>query len=132
MKYLIDTHTFIWAMGNTENLSKKALAILSDTENEIYISMMSFWEMSIKINKNKLSLGEPLHEIMGKYLKEADIRILDLKTNHILINSTLPELDGHKDPFDRMLVSQAISENMPIISKESKKFSNYVGLDVIW
>lgn len=113
-KYLLDTHILIWANQDREKLSQNLINILSDNRHEFFISMASIWEMQLKIQNKKLdivpSLGCVLHEIELKNL----YTILPIKKEHIQNLEYLPF--HHKDPFDRMLVSQAIIEGLTILT----------------
>ena len=113
MKYLIDTHTFLWFVSGSSSLSSKAQNIISSEQNEIYLSTASLWEISIKSALGKL-------DIVGDYTQVIDdvvnnnIKILQIDFSHTLVQNCLPFY--HKDPFDRLLVSQAIVENMKFVS----------------
>lgn len=113
-KYLLDTHILIWANQDRTKLSQNLINILSDNRHEFFISIASIWEMQVKIQTKKLhivpSLDCVLHEIELKNL----YTILPIKKEHIQNLKHLPF--HHKDPFDRMLVSQAILENLTILT----------------
>ncbi len=121
MSYLIDTQIFIWALENNPRLSKKAIDLLENNSNSIYISIVSLWEIAIKTNIGKLELSQPLEEIIRR-LPEAEISIFTIQTEHVLGLNNLPFY--HRDPFDRILIAQAIAENMEIISSD-EIFSHY-------
>jgi PIN domain nuclease of toxin-antitoxin system len=132
MKYLLDTHTFLWSIYKTEELTKRTIGILKNEDNEIYVSTISLWEISIKVRLKKLELHgihiKDLPDIIGKM----DYEIIDMQTDDAIQYSLLKE-NTHNDPFDRMLIQQSINRNMTIISKdkEFKKFVPY-GLKLIW
>ncbi|MDK3156665.1 type II toxin-antitoxin system VapC family toxin [Kamptonema cortianum] len=117
MKYLLDTHTFLWFVQEPSLLSKKALETMTNTENIIYWSAASFWELTVKISLGKIKM----HDEWQASLKEEKRinRILDLPitSEHCEPNLTLPW--HHRDPFDRLLINQAITENFTIITKDS-------------
>ena len=115
MKYIIDTHTFLWFNEVNSEITSKAKAIIENLENEIYISVTSLWEISIKVNLGILIIKNEFESILDD-LNEEGINILPINFSHICINNKLPFY--HKDPFDRMIISQAISENISIISKD--------------
>lgn len=117
MKLLLDTHTFIWWNSTPERLSKQALALLEDEANEPVISVVNIWEIQIKNAAGKLDLNMSLESIVKTY-SENGIEILPVYASHILRLNDLP--DHHHDPFDRILIAQAIVENMTIISKDPK------------
>jgi len=127
MNYLADTHTLIWYLEGNPKLSEKAENTIKDDNNNVYVSVVSFWEMAIKSSVGKLKLPESLHSIIQK-TKNFDIDILQLHTDYILKIETLPF--HHKDPFDRMIITTAITEQLPIISID-EKFDKYK-VERIW
>ena len=124
MKYLLDTHILLWAIMSPVNLSKKVQNILVDAENTIFISSLSLWEISLKYSLGKLQLRNLLP---GDFIKLAekigftfiDLSIEDAGSFYLLAG------EYHKDPFDRMLIWQAIKNNFVFISddKEVKKYT---------
>lgn len=133
MKFLIDTHVFIWFMMEPEKLSKKVLKQLMDEDNEIFISSMSFWEIAIKCQSGKLSLGRihPLH--LPHIAEDYDFDILNPQLYDYVSISQIPLKENHHDPFDRMLIQQAIRNDLILISKD-EKFQQYEenGLQLMW
>jgi PIN domain nuclease of toxin-antitoxin system len=127
MRYLIDTHIFLWFVSGSGSLSSKAQNIISSEQNEIYLSIASLWEISIKSSLGKL-------DIIGDYAQVIDdvvnnnIQILRIDFSHTLIQNRLPF--HHRDPFDRLLVSQAIVENMGFISCD-EIFDSYLKNETI-
>ena len=117
MKFLVDTHAFIWFTEGSTELSTTSRVILEDITNDCYVSIASLWEMSIKVGLGKLTLK------VGDYAKVIDLvnengfQILGIDFSHTLENTKLPL--HHRDPFDRIIISQAIVENMDIISKDA-------------
>jgi PIN domain nuclease of toxin-antitoxin system len=106
MNIILDTHTLIWLMEGNPKLSKNAFNKIENINNNIYISIASLWEMSIKIQINKLSLNIPLTQLKS-HLKQKSIDILPIVFEDILVNSTLE--NHHNDPFDRIIISQSIN-----------------------
>jgi PIN domain nuclease of toxin-antitoxin system len=98
--YLLDTHTFIWATLETSKLSKTVKEIISDRNNEIFVSTVTFWEITLE----KVNIKD-----FPKYAKEMGFIIIDLKEAETITFHELPLKGDHKDPFDRMLVWQAIT-----------------------
>lgn len=117
MKLLLDTHSFIWWNSAPEFLSKQALALLEDEANEPVISAVNIWEIQIKNAAGKMDLTVPLENIVKTY-SENGIEILPVYASHILQLNSLA--DHHRDPFDRILVAQALVKDMTIISKDAK------------
>lgn len=122
MKLLLDTHTFIWWASEPGNLSKKSLAALENEKNDIILSVVSVWEMQIKIQLGKLKLNHPLGDLILKQQNSNDIQILPVSLEHVLALENLPAF--HRDPFDRLLIIQAIQEKFLLVSKD-KIFQQY-------
>ena len=112
---LIDTHTLIWFMFDDSQLSETALSKIK-TEDNVYVSVASLWEIAIKQSLGKLNISNSIQDITDK-CKEADILILPLEPKHLDHIKELPDI--HKDPFDRLIVSQAATEGMTLITKDS-------------
>jgi PIN domain nuclease of toxin-antitoxin system len=119
MKCLLDTCTFLWIVGgHEEKLNDEIIEIFEDKQNDIFFSLVSAWEISIKTSIGKLKLGRPVDEFLAYQIAETGILILPISLDHVLWVADLPF--HHKDPFDRLLISQAIVENMVIISSDSQ------------
>jgi PIN domain nuclease of toxin-antitoxin system len=127
MKYLLDTHTIIWIFNGDYQLSQAAQKIIGDKENDLFASIASLWEIAIKNSLNKLKLEVPLKTFIEQ-IRSNDIGILPIDDEAILTLSQLPF--HHKDPFDRLIIAQAISNGFSIISKD-KNFGNYP-INLIW
>ncbi len=116
MRVLVDTQSIIWFSLNNPRLSKTARETLEDGENECYVSMASFWKMSIKINLGKMEMdGLTLVEFMD-IVQEHNFITLRIERDHVIVNGQLPL--HHRDPFDRIIIAQAITEAMPIVSND--------------
>jgi len=115
MRYLLDSHTFLWYISGSSKLSSKAQNIIDDIQNELMMSIASLWEISVKYSLGKLKINGSYDSIAND-LAENKIEILPIAFIHTKIQASLPF--HHKDPFDRIIVSQALSENMDIISKD--------------
>ena len=133
MKYLIDTHVFIWSLLEPKKISNKVFDILEDTENEVFISPISFWEMAIKHRANKLDLKgiNPLH--LPHIAEQYDFTVLNPEPYDYVSIGTVPLKENHRDPFDRMLIQQAIRNNLVLLSAD-EKFQQYEenGLQLLW
>ena len=127
MNLLLDTHTFIWFSEGNKSVPKKAKGLIENINNNSFISMASLWEMSIKIGLNKLQLKIPFENLYDVIIENGFI-ILPISFNHLVIQNKLDYY--HRDPFDRLLISQSISENMPLVSKE-EVFDKY-SIKRIW
>ncbi len=125
--YLLDTHTLLWFLNGDDTLSKPAKDILKNIENTIVVSIASLWEIGIKMSIGKLKLAYSLEEIVEN-LQLQNIQILPIQPFHILKMTTLPF--HHRHPFDRIIIAQAITEKMKLISKDDI-FKEYK-CDLIW
>lgn len=114
MRILLDTHTFLWTAVGSSQLSDRAKNLFLDTQNELYLSMASVWEMAIKSSLGKLTFHKPIESYILDILQENAIQLLNIDFRHVMRVSSLPF--HHGDPFDRLLVSQAIEEKIPILS----------------
>ena len=122
MNVLLDSHAVIWFSQNSPKLSTQAITIFEDPGNTLYCSLVSVWEMQIKVQLGKLKLDMNLSDMINDQMQTNDIIILPITLSHIW---TLDSLDHHhKDPFDRLLIAQAIAENLTILSVDSM-FDNY-------
>ncbi len=132
MTYLIDTHILLWLLFSPKTLSKKVLAIVENPHNNLLVSQLSFWEVSLKYGLGKLKLIGYLPEDLIKATKEMNVTILEFDNVHLLKFHHLRQTI-HKDPFDRLLIWQALSLDIPIITKD-KSFNLYKpdGLKVIY
>lgn len=117
MRFLIDTHIFIWFSQNSGQLSRSATALLKAPGNGIFLSMVSIWEMQIKLDIQKLTLPLPLSDLLALQQQTNNIQILPIEARHIYELSSLPM--HHRDPFDRLLLAQSLAEAMPILSADA-------------
>jgi len=127
MNLLLDTHTFIWFSEGNKSLPKQAKELIEDINNISFVSMASLWEMSIKISLNKLQIKIPFENLYDVIIDNG-FMILPISFNHLVTQNNLDFY--HRDPFDRLLISQSLSEDMPLISKE-EVFDNY-SIKRIW
>ena len=118
MIYLLDTHTFIWSILKTSCLSKNVHSIVANANNRIYVSAVSFWEISLKTSIKKFSFENIDIKNFPEYARDMDFNIMDIRENEAITFNELPLKEKHKDPFDRMLIWQAITKNMALISKD--------------
>ncbi len=128
MKLLIDTHVFIWLNEESSQLSNKVKELYLSREHEVYLSIASAWEMQIKAQLGKLDLAMPIEALVSKNSQENDIYLLPIDLSHIAQLEKLPP--HHKDPFDRMIIAQAMVEEFTIISIDGV-FADYT-VPVIW
>ncbi|CAN5577731.1 type II toxin-antitoxin system VapC family toxin [soil metagenome] len=123
MRVLLDTHIFLWIFTEPQRFSKKARAFVEDVvNNEFYLSDVSAWETSIKYGLGKLRLPESPETFFASRVRRADYRRLRIDLDHVTKVHSLPQI--HRDPFDRLLISQAAIESMTILS-EDPVFKDY-------
>ena len=122
MRFLIDTHIFIWYIQNSDRLPRSVAVQINDGKNDVLLSIASVWEMAIKQSTGKLNLGDAYARFIREQLKINNMALLPVNLEHLEIITTLPF--HHRDPFDRLLIAQAIAEDIAIASADSS-FSLY-------
>ena len=127
MNVLLDTHALIWFAEGSEQMSSKALSEIADPKNKKFISIISLWEIVIKSSSNKLEFNYSLAEV-NYFLSLNNIKTLGINTDNLEVLTNLAFY--HKDPFDRIIIAQAISENLTIVSAD-RHFSAYP-VSVLW
>lgn len=127
MKYLLDTHALIWFSENDPKLPQKVKELLNNHYDEFYISIATIWEMSIKIKKGTLIINRNFDEVINLIFLNG-FKFLPISYQHTIELLKLPF--HHKDPFDRMLITQTIYEDMIILSKET--LFDFYGVKRYW
>jgi PIN domain nuclease of toxin-antitoxin system len=117
MRFLLDTHTFLWFIEDNPRLSTKAKTLL-ESEVSLFISVACLWEIAIKISISRLTLTQPFATFIPDQLAKSAFEVLPITVEHLALVTALPLY--HRDPFDRLLVAQAIVEQMPIVSTDNK------------
>ena len=132
MNYLLDTHTFLWASFSPAKLSAKAAKVIRAADHRIYLSTVSFWEVSLKYGLGKIELENCTPEGLPNLATQMGFEIIQPTAQESASSYQLPKTH-HKDPFDRMIVWQAIRQSMVLISKDSKlpEYERF-GLKVFW
>ncbi|WP_374687581.1 type II toxin-antitoxin system VapC family toxin [Promineifilum sp.] len=128
MKLLFDTHTFLWGDGEPERLSSTVLSLCQDPANVLLLSVASAWEMQIKAQLGKLKLKQPLARLVRDQQRANDLRVLPIVLKHVIALQKLP--DYYRDPFDRLLVAQAMIEKAVLLTRDTH-ISQY-GIEVAW
>ena len=128
MTYLLDTGVWLWSLWEPERIARKAREVMEDLSQEVFLSAVTAWEIAIKSAAGKLKLPEPPVSYVPRRMADQGLRPLAISHPHALAVHGLPV--HHRDPFDRLLVAQAIAENVPIISSDST-FDAY-GVNPIW
>lgn len=127
MRLLLDTHTFLWFYNGSERLSFSAESLITDPGNECFVSIASIWEMGIKISIGKLELRVDFAGL-ATFMETNRIVLLPISFGHIEKLQQLPFY--HRDPFDRLLIAQALDEELTLISKDAV-FDQYPA-SIIW
>jgi PIN domain nuclease of toxin-antitoxin system len=127
MRALLDTHAFLWGIGGDRRMSRHAREIFIGP-SDLSMSIASIWEILIKVQVGKLKLPPPAGSYIISRLSENRIETLSINLDHLLAFEDLPM--HHRDPFDRMLIAQAVEENLPVVTAD-RHFSRYP-VEVIW
>src|SRR5262245_24999504 len=128
MKLLLDTHTLLWFVWNDPQLSATARRVIEDPANQKLVSMASCWEIAIKVSIGKLNLGEPSRSFLRREIASNHFDSLPISFEHATEVETLPF--HHRDPFDRLLIAQALLETLSIVSADTA-FDPY-GVTRLW
>ena len=131
MAYLLDTHIVLWALDEEFRLSNSAREVISNLDSECYTSVISFFEMAIKKKTGKLELAKTITEYIVE-TQRIGIKLLSITPSHLDDYQTLPLHSDHRDPFDRIIIATACTENLIIITADEKfrKYSELV--DILW
>jgi PIN domain nuclease of toxin-antitoxin system len=128
VRILLDTHVFLWWNEASPELSKRAYALLSDPRNTLLLSVVSAWELVLKMQTGKLKLPEPASVYVPTRIAHYGIESLEVTLQHVLRCDSLPLY--HRDPFDRLLIAQSLVEEVPILTADPliRKYS----VEVLW
>lgn len=125
---LLDTHTFLWWIDDAPELSAAARGAIADADNDCFLSMASCWEMSMKSSLGKLKLAKPIGRFVSEQLSANSFSLLNIEMRHTAKLEKMPF--HHRDPFDRLLIAQAITEKMTLVTMD-KEFKKY-GAKLLW
>lgn len=128
MKLLLDTHVFLWWVSDAPELSETVRAAISDPANACYLSLASCWEMAIKSSIGKLKLKKPVERFVSEQMQQNGFLLLNIELRHVAKVEALPF--HHRDPFDRLLITQAKNERMTLVTADSA-LSTY-GIRCLW
>lgn len=128
MRLLADTRVLLWAVASPEKLGARARQALSAADNDVWLSTVSLWEIGIKVSVGRLDLDPDWPEVIEEGRKQLRARWLTLQPRHCRGIADLPW--HHRDPFDRMLVAQAMSDGMTLLSRD--RILRRYGVDVLW
>ena len=128
MRLLLDTHTFLWLVTDNPKLSAQAKAIFLDPGNELLVSAVAGFEVAVKYSLGKLDLAEPPRDFMKNRLRNNALDEFPVHLRHTYRLSHLPS--HHRDPFDRLLVAQALEEDIPLLSSDTAL--DAYGVERVW
>ena len=128
MKLLLDTHAFLWLLGNPSRLSKRALESCQDSNNPLMLSVVSVWEIQIKRDLGKLELEIPIREAIRQQQAENGLGVLPVELHHVMSLRGLSR--HHGDPSDRLLIAQARTEGLQFVTSDSQ-IEKY-GIPICW
>jgi PIN domain nuclease of toxin-antitoxin system len=133
MRLLLDTHTVLWAIGKSDELSGRVIQEIKNVHNEILVSAVSLWEIALKYSIGKLAIDPFDIKKIPEYCEEMGFELIPLEPIDALNSLSLPQKSIHKDPFDRMLIYQCIKNKYVFVSKDTKiKIYGEDGLKYIW
>jgi PIN domain nuclease of toxin-antitoxin system len=118
VRFLLDTHVWLWSLSEVHRLSASARSLLEDAGNRPVVSIASFWEVAIKSSLGKLALPLPAAEYLPRMREESGVDVLGVELPHVIEVARLEW--RHRDPFDRMLVAQARVEQLPVMTADAK------------
>ena len=127
MKWIVDTHAFLWFVAGQDRLGPDALKIMAANDSELYLSAGSVWEMAIKVSLGRLQLQDPFETFLTERMEEG-VRWLPVELKHLFSVASLPF--HHRDPFDRLIIAQALCEELPILTRDPI-FKAY-GVHTVW
>ena len=128
MRLVLDTHSLLWFIMGNDRLSRKARTTIEDLDNQVLVSVGSLWEIAIKVNIGKLTFLRSYEEFFPVELQKNEIEVLPIRHKDLAVLANLPL--HHRDPFDRLIIAQAISEDIAIVTKDSA-FQGYA-VQIIW
>jgi len=128
MRLLLDTHAFLWFVEGSARLSETAKDHIEDDRHDLFLSIASLWEMAVKISLGKLDVPRPFAEFMQSHLALSSIGLFEVSPHHAYAIADLPF--HHRDPFDRLLAVQCLSDGFTLVSADGV-FEEY-GVQRVW
>jgi PIN domain nuclease of toxin-antitoxin system len=125
---LIDTHTMLWFFWDDRQLSARAKSLIEDADNRKLVSIASCWEIAIKVGLGKLDLGEPSRSFLPREIARNNFEMLPISLSHATMVEGLAL--HHHDPFDRLLIAQAMTEDIPLVSSDG--IFDFYGISRLW
>jgi PIN domain nuclease of toxin-antitoxin system len=117
MRLLLDTHLIVWWQGMPDKLPMLARGLIENSDEPVYVSCASLWELAIKVGQGKVHIDLPR---FCEHIQADGFSWLGIDNSHLLAVAELPQFDDHKDPFDRLLVAQSLSEPLILLTADSK------------
>ena len=128
MSYLLDTHTFLWMAGDPLSLSEKVREIVEENTNHLYLSAASAWEIAILQQLKRLELPDAPQRFIPEAMQKLNVMLIPIGFTTTISAATLPSI--HCDPFDRLIIAEALKEKMTVLTKD-ERFAAY-GVHVLW
>lgn len=128
MKVLVDTHAWLWWTADVDKLGPAARAALEDPATTILVSMATSWEIAILVELKRIELDEPIEAYMAREITKAGIEVLPIAPHHLGQLVRLPR--HHRDPFDRLLIAQALAEGVPLVTVDRQ--APAYGVQILW
>ena len=128
MRFIVDTHAWLWAQSEPERLPSSVLEVLEDPANDVFVSAASAWEIAVKYQRGRLPLPEPPMTYVPMRMVDSGCKPLSIEHAHALQAGQLPM--HHRDPFDRVLIAQSQILDMPVVTRDPA-FSLY-DVDLVW
>ena len=128
MKLLLDTHAFLWIVSDDARLSQAARNAFSSPQNEVLLSVASIWEIVVKATRGKLPFPQPAAPYLREQTRQTRIEVLPILVSHVFRLESLPM--RHRDPFDRILVAQALEERIPLVTRD--RILDAYGVKTLW
>ena len=128
MRFLVDTHAFLWAVLSPEKLTERVRSVFTDREAELLVSIATPWEMAIKAGIGELENGAEILDDFENRVTASGYRILETSIQRTIRSGYLPR--HHKDPFDKLLIAQALDLNVPILSRD--EIFDLYGVQRVW
>jgi PIN domain nuclease of toxin-antitoxin system len=128
MRLLLDTHAFLWFIQGSQNLSETARNLIEDQGNQKLLSIASLWEISIKVSIGKLDVGMTIAELVSREVYGNGFEVLAIQANHL--DELTKLVFHHKDPFDRLIIAQALAERMLVVTRD-EAFGRYP-VSLLW
>ena len=130
MRALLDTHAFLWWVEGDERVTDRVRQVVLDDSNEVFFSVVSAWEIVVKMKLKRLVVPDDVPSFVREEIAWYGFHVLPMSMEHALRVYELPDHPRHKDPFDRLMVAQALAENMSLISND--QVLDHYGVTRIW